>query len=75
MLGERQRGRGTGDRQHIGVVFVVRREHERDDLRLVAPPGGKQRTNRAVDQRLVSISFSVALPSRLKKPPGMRPDA
>ncbi len=25
--------------------------------------------------RLVSTSFSVALPSRLKKPPGMRPDA
>ena len=38
------------------------------------PAGNSGRIGRSM-QRLVSVSFSVALPSRLKKPPGMRPDA
>ena len=38
------------------------------------PAGKSGRIGRSI-RRLVSVSFSVALPSRLKKPPGMRPDA
>ena len=48
-VGERQRDRGAGDRQHVGVVFLVGGQHERDDLRLVAPAGREQRPRRAVD--------------------------
>ena len=35
--------------EHVGVVLRVGREHQRDDLRLVAPAGGEQRTNGPVD--------------------------
>ena len=38
------------------------------------PDGNSGRIGRSMT-RLVRVSFSVALPSRLKKPPGMRPDA
>ena len=38
------------------------------------PDGNSGRIGRSIS-RLVSTSFSAALPSRLKKPPGMRPDA
>ena len=38
------------------------------------PAGNSGRIGRSM-RRLVSVSFSVALPSRLKKPPGMRPEA
>ena len=48
-VGERQRRRGAGDRQHVGVVLRVGRQHERDDLRLVAPAGGEERPDRPVD--------------------------
>ena len=65
----------TGDGQHVGVVFGVSGHQERDDLRLEAPAGWEQqRIGRSIS-RLVSTSFSAALPSRLKNPPGMRPDA
>ena len=47
---ERERRRGAGDRQHVAVVLGVGRDHERDDLRLVAPAGGEERPDRAVDQ-------------------------
>ena len=49
-LRERQRRRGAGDGEHVGVVVGVGREHQRDDLRFVAPAGGEQRTDRPVDQ-------------------------
>ncbi len=38
------------------------------------PDGKSGRSGRSI-RRLVSTSFSAGLPSRLKKPPGMRPDA
>ena len=38
------------------------------------PAGKSGRIGRSIS-RLVSTSFSVGLPSRLKNPPGMRPDA
>ena len=38
------------------------------------PEGNSGRIGRSMT-RLVSTSFSAGLPSRLKKPPGMRPDA
>jgi hypothetical protein len=38
------------------------------------PVGNSGRIGRSM-RRLVSVSFSVALPSRLKKPPGIRPEA
>ena len=58
-LGERERGRGAGDRQHVGVVLGVGRQHERDDLRLVAPARREERPDRPIDAR-----GSSALPSR-----------
>ena len=58
-LRERERGRRAGDREHVGVVLRVGREHERDDLRLVAPAGREQRPDRPIDAR-----GSSALPSR-----------
>ena len=38
------------------------------------PDGNSGRIGRSI-RRLVSTSFSGGLPSRLKKPPGMRPEA
>ncbi len=38
------------------------------------PDGNSGRIGRSI-RRLVSTSFSAGLPSRLKKPPGIRPDA
>ena len=38
------------------------------------PVGNSGRIGRSI-RRLVSTSFSLGLPSRLKNPPGMRPDA
>jgi len=38
------------------------------------PPGNRGRIGRSI-RRAVSVSFSVGRPSRLKKPPGIRPAA
>ena len=38
------------------------------------PAGNSGRIGRSI-RRLVSTSFSLGLPSRLKKPPGIRPEA
>ena len=53
-LGERQignerRGRGSGDSDHVRIVFAVRGKHHCDDLRFIAPRFGKQRTQWAID--------------------------
>jgi hypothetical protein len=42
--------RGAGDGEHVGVVVGVGRHDHPDDLRLVAPAGGEERPDRAVDQ-------------------------
>ena len=49
-LRDGQRRRGAGDGEHVGVVVGVGRHDHRDDLRLVAPAGGEERPDRAVDQ-------------------------
>ena len=49
-LGERERGGGAGDREHVGVVLAVGRQHQRDDLRFEAPAGREERTDRPIDQ-------------------------
>ena len=41
---------------------------------LMKPSGNSGRIGRSI-RREVSVSFSVGRPSRLKKPPGMRPAA
>ena len=46
---QRERGGGAGQCQHIRVVVGVCRQHERDNLRLVAPARRKQRTDRPID--------------------------
>ncbi len=48
-LRERERGGGTGDREDVRVVLLIRRQNKRDDLRLEAPAGWEQRPDRPVD--------------------------
>ena len=70
-----KRGGGAGNGEHVGVVLGVGRKQQRDHLCFVPPAGANSgRMGRSIS-RLVSTSFSVGLPSRLKKPPGMRPEA
>ena len=45
-----KRRRGTGNRQHVGIIIFVRRQHERDHLRVVAVAFAKQRAQRAVNE-------------------------
>ena len=47
--GQGQCGRSPCDRQHVGVILGVGGEHQGNDLRLVPPARGKQRTDGAVD--------------------------
>ena len=47
---ERQRERRAGQREHVGVVLVVRRKDRRDDLRLVLVALGKERAAAPVDE-------------------------
>ena len=49
MLRERQRGGSAGDGEHVRVVLGVGGQHERDDLRFVAPARREQRADRPVD--------------------------
>ncbi len=48
-LRQRQRRRGAGNRQHVGVVLLVGRENQGDDLRFVPPARREQRPDRPVD--------------------------
>ena len=48
--GNRQRRGGGDQRQDVGIVFHVVRQHGDDDLGLVAPAVDEQRADRAVDQ-------------------------
>ena len=48
--GKRQRGGRAGNREHVRVIVCVRRQRERDDLRLVPPPVREQRTDRPINQ-------------------------
>ena len=46
---ERQRAGGGIDADHVGIVFLVGGEDQRDDLRLVAEAVGEQRADGAID--------------------------
>ena len=46
---ESERHGRPGDREHVGVVLLIGRQDERDDLRLEAPAFREQRPRRAVD--------------------------
>ncbi len=48
--GNCQRRGGGNQRQNVGVVFHVMRQHGNDDLGLVAPALDEQRTDRTIDQ-------------------------
>ena len=48
--GNRQRRGGGDQRQNVGIVLHVMRQHGDDDLGLVAPAVDEQRTDRTVDQ-------------------------
>ena len=48
--GNGQRGGGGHQRQNVGIVLHVVRQHGDDDLGLVAPAVDEQRTDRTVDQ-------------------------
>ena len=48
--GDRQRRRGRNQRQDVGIVFHVMRQHGDDDLGFIAPAIDEQRTDRTVDQ-------------------------
>jgi hypothetical protein len=67
-------GGGRDHRQQVRLVLAVIGHHLRDAVDLVVEASGKSgRTGRSIS-RLTSVSRSVAPRSRLKKPPGMRPD-
>ena len=48
--GDGQRGGCASERQHIGVVVRIRRQHQRDDLGFPVPAARKQRTDRPIDE-------------------------
>ena len=69
-----QRGTGADQGEDVGVVLLSAEMTEaRICVSLVA--GGNSGRNGRSIRRLVSVSFSVGRPSRLMKPPGMRPAA
>src|SRR5207247_9327156 len=61
-------GGRAGDREDVGVVLLIGRQDERDDLRLVAPAGGEQRPNRAIDAAARQHLFLGGLPFALEEP-------
>ena len=74
-LRDGQRGGGAGDRQDVGVVLCIGGQRSAMICVSYRQPDGKSgRIGRSIS-RLVRTSFSAALPSRLKNPPGIRPDA
>ena len=69
--GERRREQ----REHVGVVLLVGRDHVDEDLDLVLEPSGNSgRIDRSM-MRAERISASCGRPSRLMKPPGILPAA
>ncbi len=50
VAGHHQRGRGAGEREHVGVVLTVGGQHEADDLSVAVVPVRKQGPQRPVDQ-------------------------
>ena len=48
--GHRECGRGPDEGEHVGVVLVVRRDHQVDDLQLIAEALREEGAERAVDE-------------------------
>src|SRR6185503_13049331 len=48
-LREGQRGGRPGDREDVGVILLIGRQDEGDNLRLVAPPGGEEGPDGPID--------------------------
>jgi len=69
-LGQRQRGGGARQGEHVGVVVGVGRQHQRDDLRLVTPAGREERTDRPVDQAAREDFLLRGLAFALEEPAG-----
>ncbi len=67
---ERERGRRAGDRQHVRVVVRVGRQHQRDDLRLVAPARREQRPDRPIDHAAGQHFLLGRLALALEEPAG-----
>ena len=49
-VGDFQRGRGSNQREHVGIVVAIDGQHRDDDLGFLVVALGKQRTHRAIDQ-------------------------
>ena len=66
--------RRSGDGQHVAVVLDVGGEHERNDLRFVAPSGGEERSDRAIDEpareHFLLARFAFALEETARNPAG-----
>src|SRR5208337_4969564 len=73
--GNRERSGGADQRGNVRIHFPLTESTEATTCTsLVKPSGNSGRIGRSMS-REVSVSFSVGRPSRLKKPPGMRPAA
>ncbi len=49
-VGQAHRGRGSDQREHVGVILLIRRHHGRHDLGLVRELLAEQRAHRTIDQ-------------------------
>ena len=74
-VGEGERAASAVDAEDVGIVFLVGRVDEGDDLGLVAEGLGEERTDGPVDLAAGEDFLLGGRPSRLMKPPGMRPPA
>ena len=67
---ERERRGRAGDGEHVRVVVRVGRQHERDNLRLVAPARREQRADRAIDDAAGQHFLFGRLAFALEEPSG-----
>ncbi len=71
-----ERERGRDEREHVGVVLLIRRDDVDEDLDFVLEAFGEERADRAVDDAAAERSRGrCGRPSRLMKPPGILPAA
>ncbi len=68
--GNCERRRGADHRRNIGIDFIVRRQHCRNDLHFVVEAVRKQRANRAVDETARQNFFFRRTAFAFEKPAG-----